>query len=151
MVVIDELKKENQEIVDLAMVLSTLVDHAELRSNPVFCEMLQRFMDRIHAHLSHEARSVYSDLLSDQDKGSNDVASRFISNAHALNKIINGYTKRWCAAIPTNEDHQEFVDETQKVFSLLNERINLESKHLFPMLQHSGQAAAPSSEQRGWQ
>lgn len=151
MVVIDELEKENKEIVDLAMVLSTLVDHAELRSNPVFCEMLQRFMDRIHAHLSHEARSVYSDLLSDREKGSNDVASRFISNAHALNKIINGYTKRWCSAIPTSEHHQEFVDETQEVFSLLNERIHLESKHLFPMLQHAERPAPPPPEKRGWQ
>ena len=80
----EELEAENQEIINLASVLSVLIDKAEFRSNPVFCDMLQRFLDKISQHLSHEARSVYSDLLSDSNKETNHAATQFISNAHEL-------------------------------------------------------------------
>jgi hemerythrin-like domain-containing protein len=134
MINVKELEVENQEIVDLASVLSVLMGHAEQRGNPIFCELLERFMDKINAHLMHESRSVYGDLLTSNDKDVNKVASQFITNTHELKKILKGYTKRWCVAISSSEDHSGFVDETSEIFKLLNERINLEKAHLFPLL-----------------
>ncbi len=129
-----ELDNENQEIIDLAAIISALIDKPEHRKNPVFCELLKRFMAKINAHLTHEARSVYSDLLNDSNKDTNKVASRFISNSHELKKILKGYSKRWCVAITSTEDHQRFVEETNEIFRLLNERIDLEKSHLLPLL-----------------
>jgi hemerythrin-like domain-containing protein len=137
MISIEELEKENQEIIHLGSILSTLVDKPELRSNPVFCELLHRFMEKINAHLTHEARSVYSDLLSHKDLQINNAASQFISNAHELEKILNGYTRRWCVPIPAVEKHSEFIQETNTIFRLLNERITMESDHLFPIIRNS--------------
>lgn len=130
----EELERENQEIIHLGAILSVLIDKVEFRSNPVFCDMLHGFMDKINQHLSHEARSVYSDLLSDSNKETNHAASQFISNAHELEKILSGYTKRWCVPIPSTSEHTEFVEETQEIFRLLNERIDMENNHLFPYL-----------------
>ena len=130
----EELEAENQEIINLAAILAVLIDKVEFRSNPVFCDMLHRFMDKISQHLSHEARSVYSDLLSDSNKETNHAASQFNSNAHELEKILGGYTKRWCVPIPSTKKHEEFVAETQEIFRLLNERIDMENNHLFPYL-----------------
>ena len=135
MIAIEELQKENQEIIDLASILSLLVHQPESRNNPVFCELLHRFMDKINAHLSHEARSVYSDLLSHKDLKINNAASQFISNAHELEKILSGYTRRWCVPIPSPERHDKFIEETNEIFRLLNERITMESEHLFPVMQ----------------
>lgn len=132
MVAVKELEQENQEIVALASILGVLIDKPEFRNNPVFCELLHRFMDKIEQHLSHEARSVYNELLS--RKETNDAATRFISNAHELEKILGGYTKRWCVPIPSTELHDRFVEETREIFRLLNERISMESQHLFPIL-----------------
>lgn len=137
MVKIEELEKENQEMANLAAVLSALVDKPEFRHNPVFCELLQRFVDKVGAHLTHEARSVYTELLNHSDRKTNDIASQFISNTHELQKILASYTKRWCVAIPTKESHERFVDETNEVFRLLNDRINMEHTHLFPVLGNS--------------
>ena len=134
MVAIRELEQENQEIVALAAILSPLIEKQEFRSNPVFCELLHRFMDKIGAHLSHEARSVYNELLSHKDKETNNAATRFISNAHELEKILGGYTRRWCVPIPSTEQHERFVEETREIFRLLNERISMENQHLFPVL-----------------
>lgn len=134
MVAVQELERENQEIVHLASVLGVLVDKPEFRTNPIFCELLHRFMDKIEQHLSHEARSVYNELLSHKDKQTNQAATRFISNAHELEKILGGYTKRWCVPIPSIERHDTFVQETHEIFRLLNERIMMETKHLFPAL-----------------
>jgi hemerythrin-like domain-containing protein len=137
MVAIEELQKENQEIIDLASILSALVNKCEFRSNPVFCELLHRFMDKINAHLSHEARSVYTDLLSHKDLKINNAASQFISNAHELEKILGGYTRRWCVPIPAVEKHEKFLEETNAIFRLLNERIAMESDHLFPIIRNT--------------
>ena len=134
MVAREELEKENQEIIDLASILSALVDKSEFRHNPVFCDLLHRFMDKINQHLNHEARSVYSELLTHSDTEINNAASLFIGNAHELEKILSGYTKRWCVAIPPSEKHDTFVNETNEIFRLLNERITMESKLLFPHL-----------------
>ena len=137
MVAIEDLQKENQEIIDLASILSELVPKSVFRGNPVFCELLHRFMDKINNHLSHEARSVYTDLLAHKDLQTNNAASQFISNAHELEKILKGYTKRWCVPIPSAEKHDAFIDETNEIFKLLNERIAMESNYLFPIIRNS--------------
>ena len=134
MVAREELERENQEIIDMASILSVLIEKTEFRNNMVFCDLLRRFMEKINQHLNHEARSVYSDLLTHKDAAINNAASLFISNAHELEKILHGYTKRWCVAIPPTGQHDKFVAETNEIFRLLNERITMESDMLFPHL-----------------
>ena len=132
---VQALQQENRDMADLELVLGELIGKPELRSNPVFCELLERFVTGINAHLSHESRSVYRELLNHADQKTNDVASQFISNTHELQKIIGSYTKRWCKASPSAKNREQFMDETQEVFQLLNDRIKMENTHLFPVLQ----------------
>lgn len=133
MVSIDELRKENDEVRNLSDVLSRLVSDQALRTNTVFCELLERFQNKLDNHLKHEARSVYPELLNHDDKKIKQVAKDFLSNTHELERILSKYVKRWCHQIST-ENHEEFEKETMEMFRLVNERIDLEESHLFPSI-----------------
>ena len=133
MIPIEELRSENDAIKDLSDVLSCLVSNQTLRTNSVFCELIQRFHEKLDSHLKHEARSIYPELLHSDDQNVKQTAKAFLSNTHELERITSKYVKRWCNHINT-ENHTEFETETMSVFKLVNERIELEENHLFPVL-----------------
>ena len=133
MIPVDELRSENDGIKDLSDVLVNLISDQKLRNNTVFCELMQRFRSKLENHLKHEARSIYPELLHNDDKNIKLVAKDFLSNTHELERIMNKYVKRWCDNI-TTENHEEFENETGEIFRLVDERIKLEEKHLFSVL-----------------
>ncbi|MDH5764805.1 MAG: hemerythrin domain-containing protein [Gammaproteobacteria bacterium] len=133
MIPVEELRNENDAIKDLSNVLSNLVTDQSLRTNTIFCELLHRFQEKLDAHLKHEARSIYPQLLNHDDNHIKKVANDFLSNTHELERILSKYVKRWCHQINT-ENHEEFERETLEIFRLVNERIQLEESHLFPVL-----------------
>ncbi|MCW8829963.1 MAG: hemerythrin domain-containing protein [Gammaproteobacteria bacterium] len=133
MISVEELRAENNEIKDLSEVLSNLVAQASLQTNAVFCELLERFQNKLDEHLKHEARSIYPELLNHDDKNIKQTARDFISNTHELERILSKYTKRWCKHV-NKEKHEEFKNETMAVFNLINERIQMEEAHLFTVL-----------------
>ena len=133
MIPVEELRNENDEIKDLSDVLANLVSDQSLRTNGVFCELLQRFQSKLDNHLKHEARSIYPELLNHNDKSINQVAKQFLSNTHELERILSKYVKRWCHHINT-DNHEEFEKETMDIFRLVNERIHMEETHLFTVL-----------------
>ena len=133
MIPVEELREENDHIEDMINILSNLVTIPTLRTNAIFCELLQRFHDLLEGHIRHEARSIYPQLLNHDDKGIKQVAKDFLSNTHELERILSKYVKRWCHAINT-DNHEKFENETLEMFRLVKERIKLEEKHLFKVL-----------------
>ena len=133
MSLIEELQNENAEIKELIDVLSKLTNNKSLRTNKIFCELLQRFQDKVDNHLRHESRSIYSELLNHDESSIKKVASDFLSNTHELEKIKSKYIKRWCHQINVT-NHDEFKTETKEFFKLINDRIQMEESHLFKVL-----------------
>ena len=142
MVNVAEFSQENQEIVHLSAIMRILVDNGDLRDNPVFCDLLSRFRDRIWAHLVHEDKAVYAELLNHPDRSVNEVADQFINNTHSLKKILSTYLKRWChtpgSIAGGRESNDTFLQETQEIFRLVDERISLENTKLFPIILNKG-------------
>lgn len=133
MIPTEALRNENNEITELSSVLSNLVTDQSLRTNTIFCELLQRFQNKLDEHLKHEARSIYPELLNHDDNHIRQVAKDFVSNTHELERILSKYVKRWCHEV-TTENHEEFKNETLEIFRLVNERIEMEEVHLFSVL-----------------
>ena len=133
MIPVEELRSENDGIKDLSNILVNLIGDPKLRTNIVFCELMQRFRTQLENHLKHEARSIYPELLQHDDKTIKAVAKDFISNTHELERIMGKYVKRWCDNI-NSDNHKEFETETKEIFRLINERIHLEETHLFTVL-----------------
>jgi hemerythrin-like domain-containing protein len=134
MVKIEELRAENQEIVELCEVLTALIDHSHLRNNPVFCELIARFSNKVKAHLSREDQAMYSEMLTHSEKKLRDTASLFMGNTRELKKLFAGYAKQWCHPSPDAHEHAAFVKETQDMFRIIKERIRMENEQLFPVL-----------------
>jgi hemerythrin-like domain-containing protein len=133
MIPVSELQSENKQIDDLRAILSVLIANADLRDNEVFCELLDRFRTKLENHLNHESRALYPEMLSHRDHDINQVAASFVDNTHELERILHGYTKRWCKNYRSG-DRELFVNETQEIFRLVDERLNMETTRLFPAL-----------------
>ena len=133
MIPVEDLRAENDKIEALIDVLINLVPNQKLRTNEIFCDLLQRFHEMLESHIKHEARSIYPELLSHDDKKIKQIAKAFLSNTHELERIMSKYIKRWCHYI-TTENHDEFEQETLEVFRLVKERIQMEETHLFSIV-----------------
>jgi succinate dehydrogenase flavin-adding protein (antitoxin of CptAB toxin-antitoxin module) len=133
MIPVEELRRENSEIKDLSDIIYGLVSNPSLRENAVFCELLERFQNKLDDHLKHEARSIYPELLNHDDANVKQIAKSFLGNTHELERLLSKYAKRWCKHV-NSENHAEFENETKEIFRLVNERIQLEENHLFPVL-----------------
>lgn len=133
MLPVAELEAENKEIDDLRVILSALIAHSDLRNNGVFCELLDRFRRALESHLNHEARALYPEMLSNRNHDINQIAEKFVDNTHELERILMGYTKRWCKSYHSG-DRDHFINETQEIFRLVDERLHLETSRLFPAL-----------------
>ena len=133
MIPVQELRIENEGIKDLSDVLSKLVPDQGLRTNTVFCELMQRFQTKLDMHLKHEARSIYPELLNHEEKNIKKIAKDFLSNTHELERILSRYVKRWCTHINA-DNHDEFERETMEIFKLVDARITMEETYLFNVL-----------------
>lgn len=133
MSLVEELKNENNEIKELRTLLTDLVSNQSLRNNSVFCELIQRFQNKLDDHLKHEARAIYPELLNHENKSIKKVANDFLSNTHELDRIKSKYVKRWCHN-PNTNNQDDFEKETNEIFKLVDERIKMEESCLFSVL-----------------
>jgi hemerythrin-like domain-containing protein len=131
-----EFEDQHRELKDLCAVLSGLMRQREMLSNTVFCDLLERFKATVDRHLNEEDREVYQALLRHKDAQAGQLASQFLSSTHELRRLFARYKKEWCNLTPAIEGsrHAEFIRDTEEVFRLLRERMDLETRRLYPML-----------------
>ena len=134
MIPVDEFRQENLAISQLCAVLNPLLSKDELLTNPIVCELLERFSKKVEAHLDHEARSLYGDLLRKKGGTGGQVAAEFIENTHELKRILNKHNKHWCKGLTADSDFGAFRKQTSEIFHLVGQRIDMEEKKLFPVL-----------------
>ena len=134
MVPVNEFREENQEISDLSAVLSTLLTNEKIVANPIVCELFDRFHGKLSAHLNHEDRCAYGDLLRHRGKDASKLASEFLENTHELRKIVSRYNRKWCNG-KGETDPSAFKQETTDLFGLVSQRLHLEETKLFPILE----------------
>ncbi len=132
MIPLDEFKAENREIRDLCNILNLTIDDYALRDNSIVCELLDRFADRVTAHLSHEDRSVYRDLLQEHTAEADALADKFLGNSQELRRIFNEYRRDWCRKPHNENQHAEYANESRDMFKLVCERIDFEENKIFP-------------------
>jgi len=137
MLPIQEFKNENAEIKDLCGILGATVDHYSLRGNSIICELLERFVDRVKAHLNHEGRTVYRDLLQHHTAEADKLADHFLGNTQELQRIFNTYSRDWCRKPHSEAEHAQYVDESREMFRLVCDRITFEEEKIFPELEKS--------------
>jgi hypothetical protein len=133
MIPIDELTAENREIKDLCNILGVSIDQYSLRHNSIVCELLERFVGKVKAHLAHEDRSVYRDLLKKRTREADILADHFLGNTQELKRIFKDYSRDWCRKPHSEKKHIKYVEESREMFKLVCDRIAFEETKIFPV------------------
>ena len=91
MYTLNELKRQNQEISDLVDVLSVLMQHQNLRSNPFVCELVSSFNEKVWMHLVFEENTIYSELSKHHNPDISNIALTFHTTAKNIKKQFTSY------------------------------------------------------------
>ncbi len=137
MIPLEELAAENREIKDLCTILGVSIDQYSLRNNSIICELLERFVRKVRAHLAHEDRSIYRDLLKKHTPEADLLADHFLGNTQELKRIFNVYTRDWCNKPHSDAKHIKYVEESREMFKLVCDRITFEENRIFPFFKQS--------------
>lgn len=129
----ETLRAEIKQLDELQQVLVRLIDVPKFRSNPVVCEIRNRFIEALERHLSHESTGVYRDFLASGDREMEKLANQFMESTRELHRILNKYKKNWCGREPG--DQEEYVTETRALMHLMHERIETELTRLLPAME----------------
>ena len=135
MIPVQEFRTENKEIRDLCEILNLAVNEYKLQNNAILCELLDRFLARVHEHLIHEDRSVYRDLLKQHSEDSERIAQKFLGNTQELKRILGEYRRGWCRKKHSEAEHAKYAEESREIFRLVCDRLNFEEQTIFPLFE----------------
>ncbi len=134
MFTLDDLKKQNQEISELCEVLSVLVAHKSLHTNPYVCELMSRFKEKVWIHLVFEDNTIYSGLSEHSDAAIREVARNFHDSGREIKKRFSTYLRHWCKPVTEAIDHDALLEESEEIFRLIKQRIKYENEQIFPLI-----------------
>jgi len=144
----DELNTQNHEITELSNVLHYLLSDRGMCDTQVTCDLFFDFVDKVTEHLDVEDSQIYPKLLNSSDLQTINTARNFMSGGVEIKRLFADYLKKWCGKQGQElriKDHEEFVRSTGEMFSLVLNRIQKETEHLYPLVRkvnHQSAAAA---------
>jgi len=132
---LSELKKQNQEISDLAEVLDALIKDNNLITNPFVCDLVSRFNEKVWMHLVFEDNSLYVELAKHHNPDISNIAQTFHDTTKAIRKEFSDYIKLWCKASGADHHKQAFCEQTPDILNKVKERIKYETEQMFPLVE----------------
>ena len=140
-----ELNEQNHRITELSNVMRYLLKDRSMCDTDTCCELFHRYVDLVQEHIDTVEKNMYSDLLRSSDERANNTVKNFMSGSVEVKKIINEFTKQWCPVKSTGvlkiKDHDEFLEDTDRMFDLVLQRILDETEHLYPLVRNIKSAA----------
>ena len=144
MITYDELNEQNHRITELSNVLQYLFKDRSMCGTGSCCELFYHYVDLVRKHIDLVDKDMYSDLLASPDKKINNVARNFMSGSQEVKRILKDFSKHWC---PNRKepslrikDHEAFLNDTDKLFELVLQRILDETEHLYPLVRSLSKA-----------
>jgi hypothetical protein len=137
MITYNELNEQNHRITELSNVLRYLFKERSMCDTGSCCDLFYHYMDLVQQHIDLVDKDMYSELLSSPDEKINNVAKNFMSGSVEIKKILKEFTRSWCkkskASLHIN-DHGEFLQDTDKLFDIVLQRILDETEKLYPLV-----------------
>ena len=132
---LSELKKQNQEIGDLADVLDVLINKQNLIHNPFVCDLVCRFNEKVWMHLVFEDNSLYNELAKHHNPDISNLAESFHNSTKAIRKEFSDYVKLWCKASGADHHQRAFCEQTPEILNKVRQRIKFETEKMFPLVE----------------
>jgi hypothetical protein len=137
MLTFSELNKQNHKITELSNVFIYLIQDRAMCDTECARSLFFDFRERVKAHIEEVDQKLCGKLISYPDQKVQNTADRFLSGSAEIKKIFADYLKDWCSekdhALKIR-NHKEFVKETEEMFSLVMDRIQRETEHLYPLI-----------------
>ena len=138
MITYTKLNEQNHRITELSNVLRFLLKDRSMCDTESCCTLFNNYMTQVHEHIEMVDKSMYSDLLASPDEKVNNVAKNFMSGSVEVKKRLQKFNKQWCPSRGSNDlkikDHQQFLDDMDKLFDIVLQRIQDETEHLYPLV-----------------
>jgi len=137
MLTFSELHDQNHKITELSNVFLYLIQDRSMCDTECARNVFFDFKDRVKAHIELVDQKLCGQLISYPDQKVKNTADRFLSGSVEIKKIFSHYVKDWCSEKKralTIRDHDKFVEETREMFSLVLDRIQRETEHLYPLI-----------------
>ena len=136
MIAYDDLNKQIHQITELSNVLAYLVQDRSMCDTVICCNLFHRYVDDIRAHIDMVERSVYPLILTSGSQKAINSVHNFMNGSQEVKRILKQYTRNWCKSRDTTlkiGDHAAFIDETDKLFEVMLERLQDETEKLYPL------------------
>jgi hemerythrin-like domain-containing protein len=140
MATLDGYRSTHSDLRQMIDDLRSLLTMEQLRIRPnarTAYEMLCDLGERVRRHLTEEDHSLYPSLLIHDDPKVKSLAWGFISGEKPLRKTFEDYHSRWLKNCDFNFS-DDFLAETQEVFSMVAQRLDREERVLLPKLLEIG-------------
>jgi succinate dehydrogenase flavin-adding protein (antitoxin of CptAB toxin-antitoxin module) len=135
MVSYQELHRQNHKITELTNILQHLLGDRTLCDSEITCNLFFEYVEAVKEHLAVTDSEMYSKLLGANDQKLKNVANRFMGGSREINRIFSAYLKRWCKLRSKQlviRQYDEFMTDTQEMFTMVLDRIQQETEHLYP-------------------
>jgi hypothetical protein len=131
-----ELHQEVNDITELNNILRVVLVDRFLCDSKITGELFSRYIEGVQYHLKHTESGIFSQLLTNSDDETCTTVERFMDGAREIKQIFAKYSKKWCKNKSLIiKDHEEFLNETEKVFDLILRRLQDETENLYPLVQ----------------
>jgi hypothetical protein len=144
MVTFAELHKQNHKITELSNVFLYLIRDRSMCDTEVACDLFFDYAKKVREHVDLVDKQLCGRLISHPDQAVKNTADRFLSGSAEIKRIFAAYLKDWCSEKHrelTILNHNRFVDDTNQMFSLVLERIERETEHLYPLIRRLDERA----------
>jgi hypothetical protein len=144
MVTFAELHEQNHKITELSNVFLYLIRDRSMCDTEVACDLFFEYAKKVREHVDLVDKQLCGRLISHPDQAVKNTADRFLSGSAEIKRIFASYLKDWCSEKHrelTILNHNRFVDDTNQMFSLVLERIERETEHLYPLIRRLDERA----------
>ena len=125
-------RQQHGDILKIAADISQYLNKDELseKSN-IVSKLMTNLARKIKMHLTIEDASLYPVLLNSDDEEVKKVATEFIDEMGHIKDVFDNYIAQWPTGFKINERPDDFIKETQELFSVLADRIDREDNKLY--------------------
>jgi hypothetical protein len=137
MVTFADLHQQNHKITELSNVFLYLIRERAMCDTEVACDLFFDYAKNVREHIDLVDKQLCGRLISHPDQGVRNTADRFMSGSAEIKRIFGSYLKDWCSEKHKElrvRNYERFLEETSQMFTLVLERIQRETEHLYPLI-----------------
>ena len=129
------LIKQHEDLAGLVTEINLYLEPEKIRENASKVRsILSSLGGKLRVHLVLEDKVLYPFLIKSDDKKIRELTDQYITEMGHIKVAFSDYSKKWSSPTTISAGAENFISDTQSVFSVLAKRIEKENNELYPMV-----------------